>query len=953
MEDYLQPLYKRPRLSGPEPFHLMSHSGHGFHNYHHPPPPHHRQQHHHHRGSHGHHGHHHHNGNGGGQHYSQQQQQQQQQLQQHHHHGQHHPSDARANMDLDFGLQMYIRDTDVGRSMLMGNGLPSNAMVDFGPASGPDWRRTMCLYNRNFFMHRVSEMLIDSARNGGNTDDRQTWFAVVKKIEGKAFKTATSKVQYYDLIKEEIDKVKVEYGLPSISSQYLPTSSTTSATAANNIQLVNMQQNFRPNFGDPAVTASQSHPQPGLAHSATSVNLFSEESMRNPIRVPVTSSMGSARSQYEAFNSRQSGPRPLVHDQVSNTNIQLANSEQVIPTNLLHPLNSLMATPIGQPFMPSSAAGSQQQQQQQQQQQRGNGFSASDPGSQGVLSEQNCGLINSQNMVSRVYVKEWHKSISFNSRNRLIRKMAQILSTTPDPQSGNMEAKMHNCIAIATGVENEVFRTASSLTHYYDWMAKRCHFIAKERATPTQGGIQYFNLSDIRRTYEALGIAYPVTGHSTYPPVAVNNASSPQQPQQPQQQPPPPPPGVMPPGFMGSGGGAGVPPYCTFGRGQSVSGPPPPPPPAALPQPPPPGHNQLIDRLLQGAMPLSMDAAEVPEVIKQLAHAYKCQERENQENDVMMLCSLRHCRETKNLLNHITTCQVGLSCCGSTKEIIEHWNHCTVNDCPICLPVRQAERSLSSSVATSTSIGSQMTMNPSYMRRPHRIGYPSTATSGLLSNQSPGSVSSARSERISPRSSMWHSSYSNDSWQRSSGIGSSGAPPDGGPIDSSLPIGRRSQPRFWLHNRNPGGSRHERRPFNNPYPPEIIFVENSRGGGQPPRGSSLFGPIGNSRLNAGRLQPYGTPWRSPDILFVENVRPAHRQPSSREYIDEPVIIPSDEEATPTEHQQMMAIVKVVKTSGCRLEQKFRCARRSCSDSWPCLHRRLAASIQSNKTPIPA
>ena len=101
-------------------------------------------------------------------------------------------------------------------------------------------------------------------------------------------------------------------------------------------------------------------------------------------------------------------------------------------------------------------------------------------------------------------------------------------------------------------------------------------------------------------------------------------------------------------------------------------------------------------------MPLTLDSGghvtEVPEVIKQLAHAYKCQERENQENEVMMLCSLPHCRETKSLLYHIANCQAGITCCGSTKEIIDHWNRCTLVECPICMPVRQAERNLNSNV---------------------------------------------------------------------------------------------------------------------------------------------------------------------------------------------------------------------------------------------------------------
>ena len=193
-----------------------------------------------------------------------------------------------------------------------------------------------------------------------------------------------------------------------------------------------------------------------------------------------------------------------------------------------------------------------------------------------------------------------------------------------------------------------------------------------------------------------------------------------------------------------------------------------------------------------------------------------------------------------------------------------------------------------------------MNVNPVFMpRRPHRGGgggggssYPSTATSGLLGNQSsqpspggPGNggsippVGSGRSgERIPPRSSMWHSNYPNDSpgWRSTGGPDMS---MDGGGGGGGGGGGRRTQQRFWLPNRNPG-NRHERRtPYNNPWSaPEIIFVENSRGGGQQPRGTALFGPISSGR-NMDRLHagPYGVPWRSPDVLLVENIRPAHRQ----------------------------------------------------------------------------
>ena len=85
---------------------------------------------------------------------------------------------------------------------------------------------------------------------------------------------------------------------------------------------------------------------------------------------------------------------------------------------------------------------------------------------------------------------------------------------------------------------------------------------------PNQANIQYYNLSDIRRTYEALGIAYPM-GPSSF-----NNSSNGGRIHGSEVPPPPPPPGVIP--IMGSSGPL---PYCTFGRAQ------------ALQQA---GHNQLL-----------------------------------------------------------------------------------------------------------------------------------------------------------------------------------------------------------------------------------------------------------------------------------------------------------------------------------------------------------------------
>ncbi len=51
----------------------------------------------------------------------------------------------------------------------------------------------------------------------------------------------------------------------------------------------------------------------------------------------------------------------------------------------------------------------------------------------------------------------------------------------------------------------------------------------------------------------------------------------------------------------------------------------------------------------------------------------------------------------KNVLNHMTSCTAGRTClvahCSSSRQIIAHWKHCNRPDCPVCLPLKQADSS--------------------------------------------------------------------------------------------------------------------------------------------------------------------------------------------------------------------------------------------------------------------